>query len=197
MREMIGAGLLLMAAALPLGWKARLDDPAAKIDAVTVSAEKDALTFKTYSVAGIYYKPADKTAKNYEVSAAFSQLKPSEHAEGYGLFISGQDLDKDTQRYLYFLIRQDGKVSIRTRNGAATKPVVDWREAAPMKEPKGIKTSNTLLIRTAGDGVLFFIDDKQVYRMPRSQVGEDGVAGLRINHNLEVQVSKFTVKKLP
>ena len=196
MREMIGAGLLLMAAALPLGWKARLDDPAAKVDAVSIAAEKDAVTFKTGPVAGIYDKPGDKAEKNYEVSASFSQLKPSEHNEAYGLFFSGQDLDKDTQRYLYFLIRQDGMVSFRSRNGATTKPIVDWREAAPMKEPKGIKTSNTLLIRTSGNGVLFFIDDKQVYRMPRSQV-PDGIAGLRINHNLEVQVSKFTVKKLP
>lgn len=195
MREMIGAGLLLMAAALPLGWKARLDDPAAKLDAVTINAEKDALTFRS-GPAGIYYKPGDKAEKSYEVSASFSQLKPSEHAEGYGLFISGQDLDKDTQRYLYFLVRQDGMVSVRSRNGATTKPIVDWREAAPMKEPKGVKTSNTLLVRTVGDGVQFFINDKQVYRMPRSQV-PDGIAGLRINHNLEVQVSKFTVKKLP
>jgi len=45
--------------------------------------------------------------------------------------------------------------------------------------------------------VLFFINDKQVYRMPRAQVGGDGIAGLRINHNLDVQVSKFTVKKQP
>jgi hypothetical protein len=193
---MIGAALLLMAAALPIGWKARLDNPEAKIDAVSITAEKDAITFKTGGAAGIFYRPADKAEKSYEVSAAFSQLKPSEHLEAYGLFISGQDLEKDTQHYLYFLIRQDGKLSIRLRNGATTKPIVDWREAAPMKEPKGVKTSNTMVIRAVGDGVLFFIDEKQVYRMPRSQVGADGIAGLRINHNLEVQVSKFTVKKL-
>ena len=197
MRQIIGVVLLLSAAALPTGWKARLDDSSAKLDAAMFSEEKGALSFHTGPVAGIYYRPGDKAEKNYEVSAAFSQLKPSEHLEAYGLFISGQDLDKDTQRYLYFLVRQDGKLSIRSRNGATTKPIVDWREASPMKEPKGVKTSNTLLIRTAGDGVLFFINDKQVYRMPRAQVGADGIAGLRVNHNLDVQVSKFTVKKQP
>jgi len=196
MREMIGAGLLLMAAALPTGWKARLDNPEAKLDNAMFSEEKGALTFHTGPVAGIYYRPGDKAEKNYEISAAFSQLKPSEHAEGYGLFIAGHDLDKDTQSYLYFLVRQDGMVSFRSRNGATTKPIVDWRDAAPMKEPKGIKTSNTLVIRAVGSGVQFFINDKQVYRLPRSQV-TDGIAGLRINHNLDVQVNKFTIKKLP
>jgi hypothetical protein len=58
-------------------------------------------------------------------------------------------------------------VSFRSRNGATTKPIVDWREAAPMKEPKGIKTSNTLLISgRRATASCFFIDDKQVYRMP-------------------------------
>jgi len=194
---MIGAGLLLMAAALPTGWKARLDDPAAKIDAVTVTEEKDALTFKTGAVAGIYYKPEMKTEKNYELSATFSQLKPSTHAEGYGLFINGHDLDKDTQNYLYFLVRQDGKLSIRTRTGSTTKPLVDWRGASPMEEPKGIKTSNTLMIHASGNGLQFFINGLQVYRMPRTQAGEDGIAGVRINHNLDVQVSKVTLKKVP
>ena len=197
MRVMIGAVLLLWAAALPTGWKARLDNPEAKLDAAMFSEDKGALTFHTGPVAGIYYRPGDKAEKNYEVSAAFSQLKPSEHLEAYGLFISGQDLDKDTQQYLYFLVRQDGKLSIRSRHGATTKPIVDWREAAPMKEPKGVKTSNTLLIRATADGVLFFINDKQVYRMLRAQAGADGIAGLRINHNLDVQVDKFTVKKAP
>src|SRR5687768_12413684 len=43
--------------ALPDGWKARLDDVAAKPDAVRVAAEgKASLTF-TSGPAGIYYKP--------------------------------------------------------------------------------------------------------------------------------------------
>ena len=133
-----------------------------------------------------------KAGKNYELSAAFSQLKPSEHAEAYGLFITGQDLDKATQRYIYFLIRQDGKLSIRERNGATTKPLVDWREASPMEEPKGIKTSNTLMLRTAVRLRPLLHRRPQVYRMPRAQAGEDGIAGLRVNHSLEVQVSKFS-----
>jgi hypothetical protein len=33
--------------------------------------------------------------------------------------------------------------------------------------------------------------------MTRDQVGPDGLAGVRVNHNLNVQVSKLAIKKLP
>ena len=38
---------------------------------------------------------------------------------------------------------------------------------------------------------------KEVAKLTRAQAGGDGIAGLRINHNLHLQVSKFEVKKLP
>jgi hypothetical protein len=182
------------ASTLPEGWKARLDQPAAQLKDVTIEEKDHALTFAT-GPAGIFYKPDMKASGNYELSAAFSQLKTSEHAEGYGLFIGGTDLDKDTQRYTYFLVRQDGKFLIKSRDGAATKTIADWTDAPVMKEPKGVKTSNTLAIRGVGDLVLFVVDDKPLYKLSRAQAGGDGIAGLRINHSLNVQVSKLTLKK--
>src|ERR1051326_6713925 len=180
---------------LPDGWKARFDDSAAKAQDVVVDEKDGTLTFTT-GPAGIYYK-GDKAEKDFDFSATFSQLKPAAMAEAYGLFIAGQDLDKDTQRYTYFLIRQDGKYLIKTRNGASTKTVVDWTPAASMKEPKGVKTSNTLEIRATANSVQFVIDGKPVHAMTRDTVGPDGLAGIRVNHNLNLQVSKFEIKKLP
>jgi hypothetical protein len=180
---------------MPAGWKVRFDDPAAKPEQVIVEEKDGTLTFTT-GPAGIYYKPGMKAEKDYELTAAFSLLKPSEHPEAFGLFIAGQDLDKDTQRYTYFLVRQDGKFLIKSRNGAATKAIVDWTDAPAMKEPKGVKTSNTLQIRASGDAVRFYINDKQVHKLTRAQAGGDGIAGTRVNHNLNVQVGKLTLKKL-
>ncbi len=180
---------------MPDGWKVRFDDATAKPDAVIVDEKDGTLTFTT-GPAGIYYKPGMKAEKDYELTASFSQLKPSEHAEAYGLFIAGQDLDKDTQRYTYFLIRQDGKFLIKSRNGEATKAIVDWTAAPSMREPKGVKTSNTLQIRATGDAVRFYVNDKPVHKLTRAQAGGDGVAGVRVNHNLNLQVGKLTLKKL-
>jgi len=180
---------------LPDGWKVRFDDASAKPEQVVVDEKDKALTFTT-GPAGIYYN-GNKAEGDYDFSATFSQLKPTAMLEAYGLFIAGQDLDKDTQRYTYFLIRQDGKYLIKTRTGAATKTIVDWTAAPSMKEPKGVKTSNTLEIRATANSVQFVIDSKPVHAMTRDQVGPDGLAGVRVNHNLNVQISKFEIKKLP
>ena len=179
----------------PTGWKARFDDASAKPEDVIVDEKDGALTF-TSGPAAIYYK-GDKAEKDFDFSATFSQLKPTTMPEAYGLFTAGQDLDKDTQRYTYFLVRQDGKYTIKARNGSATKTIVDWTNAASMREPKGVKTSNTLEIRATANSVQFVVDSKPVHAMTRDQVGADGFAGVRINHNLNVQVSKLEIKKLP
>jgi len=183
---------------LPAGWQGRLDDAAAKLDGVTFLEEKGTLTITT-GPAGIYYKPDMKGSGNYEVRGTFSQKKPSAHPEAYGLIIGATDLDKETQRYTYFLIRQDGKFLIKGRDGATTKPIVDWTLAAPMKDASvakaGFKTSNELAIRVQGDKVSFLIGGTQVHELPRAQVNTDGIAGIRINHNLEVQVAGLDLKK--
>jgi hypothetical protein len=183
---------------LPEGWHARLDDPSAKLESVAVKAEKNTVTFTT-GPAGIYYKPTTKGTGNYEVVGTFSQKKPSVHPEAYGLFIGGSDLDKEAQHYTYFLIRQDGKYLIKSRDGSATKPIVDWTTAAPMKDASvakaGFKTSNELAIRVQGEKVTFLIGGTAVHELPRAQVATDGISGIRINHNLDVQVTGFDLKK--
>src|SRR5258708_144224 len=77
------------------GWKGRLDSPEAKMESCGVANEGPTMKFTTGpDAAGICYKPNMKAKDNYEVSASFSQLKPSQHPETYGLFIGGTDLDK-------------------------------------------------------------------------------------------------------
>jgi hypothetical protein len=181
---------------MPDGWKARFDKPDAKPETVKVVAEKDALEFQT-GPAGIYYRPDMKAQGDYEVSASFSQLEPAQFPEEFGLIIAGADLDKDTEHYTCLLVRQDARFSIQKRTGTSTRAAVAWRPVPAMKEPKGVKTTNTLIVRAHGNNVRFFIGDKEVAKLTRAQVGGDGIAGLRINHNLHLQVSKFEVKKLP
>jgi hypothetical protein len=94
-------------------------------------------------------------------------------------------------------VRADGKYRIVSVDGARQKAIVDWTTAAPMMEPKGAKTSNTLTIRALQDGLHFLINDKELHQMPRLEAGEDGVAGVRVGPGLSVQVSKLDVKKFP
>ena len=181
---------------LPEGWKARLDEAAAKPDSAVVTAEKDSLTIATGS-AGIFYKPDMKAEKDYEVTAAFSQLEPSTPPQGYGLFIAGIDLDKDVPRYTALLVRGDGKFQIIARNGDRTRTIVPWRVARQMSDPKGVKTSNTLTIRAMRGAVHFLVGEREVHQMTRARAGGDGLAGVRLGKGLKVQVDKLTVKKFP
>ena len=115
------------AGAMPAGWKARLDDANAKPDSVTVAAEQDSFTITT-GPAGIFYKPEMKAEKDYQLTATFSQLKPTVPPQAYGLFVAGAELEKDVPRYTALLIRADGKYHIVSLFVARTTPIVDWTE---------------------------------------------------------------------
>lgn len=179
---------------IPDGWKVHFDDAAAKPDQVIVEEKENAVTFTT-GPAAIYYKPGTKATGDYDLSAVVSQIKTTVRPEGYGLFIAGTDLDKDTLRYTFFLVRQDGKYLIAARDSGDVKTLVNWTAAPPMHEPNGMKTSNTLVIRATGNDVRFFIDGKQVTKLTRTEVGGDGIAGVRIGTDLNVQVTRLTLKK--
>lgn len=182
--------------AMPADWKTRLDDVNAKPDSVKVAAEQDSLTITT-GPAGIFYKPGMKAEKDYQLTATFSQLKPTVPPQPYGLFVAGADLEKNVPRYTALLIRADGKYQIVSRNGARTTTIVAWTVAPQMADPKGVKTSNMLSIRGLQGAVHFFVGEKEVHQMPRAKAGPDGIAGVRVGPKLSVQVNDLSVKKFP
>jgi hypothetical protein len=179
---------------LPPGWSARLDNGSTKPDGVKISPVAGGLHFQS-GPAGIYYKPADKASGAYTVSASFTQLEPSAHPEAYGLFIGGADLAGADQKYTYFLVRQDGKVLVKRRAGATTPTVMNWTEnAAVKKAAAGGKMTNALSIDVGKDRVRFLVNGTEVGSAAPDQIDTNGIAGVRVNHNLNVQVENFTVK---
>jgi hypothetical protein len=180
--------------ALPAGWAARLDNGSAKIDGVQVMAMGAGLHFVT-GPAGIYYRPADTRTGAYEVHATFTQLQASAHPEAYGLFIGGSALDGARQQYSYFEIRQDGQFLVKRRAGDSTPTVADWTASPAVKKTDAsTRGVNALSIVVAADKVRFLSNGTEVASVPAAQLDVAGVAGLRINHNLSVQVDGFGVK---
>jgi len=187
-KKMAGPGTL------PSGWKGRLDSGDKTLAGVKASQMGGGVHFMT-GPAGIYYKPADKGTGAYETHATFTQMEPAAHPEAYGLFIGGANLDAAGQKYTYFIVRQDGKYMIKRRAGADTPTVVDWTDSAAIKKPDSSgKMSNTLAIEVGKDKVRFLVNGTEVSTAPAAQVDTAGIAGLRINHNLNVHVEGFTVK---
>jgi hypothetical protein len=182
--------------ALPAGWSARTDRNAPMTN---VKFEKMGPTglHVTTGPAVILWREADKGAGGFHAEATFTQTKAPAHPEAYGLFLAGKDLNEAGQYYTYFIVRQDGKFMIRTRDGAGTKDVQAWTDnAALVKAGADGKATNKLEILVGKDKVTFSANGKEVYSMPAAAGAMDGIVGLRVNHNLDVHIEKFGVHKM-
>jgi len=180
---------------LPAGWQMRLDTAQAKPDAVRFSTMGSGFHVMT-GPAAIFYRPSDTPRSGtYQVQATFTQMEPTAHGEAYGLFIGGSDLQGAGQKYTYFLIRQDGQFLVKRRAGAQTPSVTDWTANAAVKKTEGAtKGINTLAIAVTPDKVRFLVNGTEVSSAATSQVDATGIAGLRVNHNLNVHIEGFGVK---
>ena len=179
---------------LPAGWQARLDNAGAQLEGVKFEPTAGGFHV-TSGPAGIYYRGDQKATGTYETRATFTQLEPAAHPEAYGLFIGGADLQGDAQKYTYFLIRQDGKFLIKKRDGAATPNVMSWTDHAAIKKADASgKMTNALSVEVGADKVRFLVNGTEVASQPKAQIETNGIAGLRVNHNLNVQVDGFAVK---
>jgi hypothetical protein len=182
---------------LPAGWDARFDHPSAKVSDVQFNVNGNEFQFVS-GPAAVYFNNNDIMNGNFEAEGVFFQNKASKHPEAYGIFFGGKDLKAKDQHYYYFLVRQDGKYLIKSRDADKTNLIVDWKanDAVKAKDKNG-QTKNTLKIQVDNDAVNFFVNGKQVDTLPKSKfTSTDGQVGLRINHNLNVEVSDFSVKKM-
>lgn len=186
---------------LPAGWMMRFDPsrpgtPTPDAKEVSMVTMGDGFHFKS-GPAAIYYNPKDMGKGEFSVSATFSQAKSMQH-EAYGIFIGGANLQDTTQSYLYFVIKPfDGTYLVKRRESNArpanVPAVVD---AAVVKDdPTDGHATNTLTIHVAKDTVHFIVNGKLVKAMPKAGLVTDGQVGVRINHNLDVHMSGFAVKK--
>jgi len=159
----------------------------------------------TAGPAAIYWSAENSVdGGNYTVAATFSQTKASAHPEAYGLFLGGQNLEAPNQSYLYFVVRQDGKFLVNHRADDSTvHKIIDWtaHEAVKPMDEAG-KATNALSIVVEGDKLSFRANGTEVASLPRATVdgggensGTKGIAGIRVNHNLDVHIDGFAVTK--
>ncbi len=185
------------------GWTGRVDPQAAK-QGKKISDDKLVSMGTGFHVtsgpAAIYWNPAKTASGNYTVTGSFTQTKAPAHPEAYGLFIGGKKLEAPDQSYAYFVVRQDGKYLINHRaNDSTVHKLVDWT-ANPAVKPADAngKATNKLSIVVGPDKVSFLANDVEVNSLPRAQLdgmgqGTSGIAGVRVNHNLDVHIDGFAV----
>jgi hypothetical protein len=150
----------------------------------------------TTGPAHVIYAAKDSASGRYTATATFDQLEAPRHPEAFGIFIGGRNLDQPSQQYTYFVVRGTGEYLVRVRDGDQTRDVLNWRGGAnvPKADSAG-KATYKLAAQVVGDSVRFMINDKRVAAVAKSGVPTDGIAGLRVNHNLHVMTGPVAITK--
>ena len=183
---------------LPDGYALRLDRPNRDPREFVATSDDGGLRVRT-GPAGIIYRPDQlASAARYTARARFTEIEaPIGHREGFGLFIGGQDLEDDRQRYIYFLVRGDGRYLIKRRDGASTVEITkgwEWSAAVRVPSSEARDVTNELAITVDGDRVRFSCNGEPVADIPIGDPSTQGVVGVRVNHNLEVHVQDLQVE---
>ena len=199
---------LIAALAVPLaaqtsdGWKVRIDKSTNASDPDDSPELKFMVMGKGFHVtggpAGTFWNPANTATGNYTVRATFNLLKPSGHTNYYGLVFGGSDLDGPNQRYLYFVVAQNGTFQVRQRNGEQAQTIQGRMPHEAIKEPGSDgRSTNVLEVRVSGDTITYVANGTVVHTTPKSGATAmtDGIAGFRVNHLLDVHVENFQIQK--
>jgi len=176
----------------PAGWKVRFDRPESPDSALFFVTMEPGWHITT-GPAGILYDPARRASGNYMIECeAF--LFPGERLEGFGLFFGGQNLDGPEQSYSYFLIRKDGKFLVKQRTGSSTSELIPWTEhGAIVKQEGSEQAKNVLAVDVAASEVSFLVNGQVVATLPRPNLETEGNVGLRVNHRLNLHVTRLDV----
>ena len=186
----------------PQGWKMRVDrstaasDPDAPGDIkfVTMGSGFHA----TNPQAAVYWNPANTATGDYTLKGTVTLMKPSGHTNYYGLVFGGSGLEGAQQRYLYFVVAQNGTWLIKRRDGDSTSIVSPKTPNDAVKKPDASgKSTNALEVRVGADKIDFVVNGEVVHSEPKSgaMANTDGSYGIRVNHLLEVQVDGLAVSK--
>ena len=205
MRKMLIATAAFAVIAVPLvagaqgvqaeGWEARLDFEA-DIDSVLGFMNMGSGVHVTTTGVGfaIFWQPESTAEGNFSISATFTQMERSGHANAYGLFWGGSDLQGPNQQYSYFMLRQGGEFLIRKRMGEDLPILVEWtaNDAINDLNDRGSST-NSLTVEADDETVRFLVNGTEVATQPRSAVDTDGITGLRVTHLLNVHIDDLSL----
>jgi len=184
----------------PTDWKWRTDAPA------TVSEAGSGLTADQWYYVGmppgwhvttspgvLLYHPAHEGRGNFSIRSEVF-LFPGDNQEEYGLFIGGRALEQGSAvpAYTAFVVRRDGSAAILKRSGTATTTLVDWKTTTAVVPQAGKDAmKNALTVDVGAADVVFSANDKEIARVPRTDVMTDGAVGFRIGKSLNMHITTF------
>ena len=184
----------------PDGWMTRFDDPGASEADVDMFVEMPPGWHVTTGPAGIFYHSENTTSGEFRAEMEVFLFDPQGRREAFGIFVGGSNLQDADQKYTYFLLRDGGQYIIKKRVGTEAPTVQPWTNHNSVRsyEDRGDEASikNVLVVEAGAEEVRFLVNDSEVAKVPRGEVELDGIFGFRVNHGLNVHISKLEVRPL-
>jgi hypothetical protein len=181
----------------PEGWHVRFDSPTASEADLKMFVEMPPGWHLTSGPAAVYWGPDSLADGDFRIEMDVFLFEPEEHREAFGLFFGGAALETERVSYSYFLIRDGGQFTVRRRDGGETVTLLPWtrHDAIRSYADRGVDTSveNLLAVDTGHDTVRFFVNEREVASLPRADLTVSGTYGFRVNHRLNLHISRLSL----
>lgn len=153
----------------------------------------DAVTVETGPHTLLWPADAAELAPPYTVRATLLKRAGRIH-EGYGLFFGGSQIEgaEEAQAYSYFLVRGDGSFLVKRREGPDTPTLRDWtRHPRINRDANGATRPNELEVQVRPDTAVFLVNGAEVARVPTDSLSASGGAGVRVAHDVVLEIGSF------
>jgi hypothetical protein len=188
------------------GWQGRPDAGTGVVNDASLDVKGSDIEIHT-GPAMLYWNPANKGTGDFTVTATFTEPKymsSNDHPHPYGVFIGGSNLDNDKATALYcaaygrgtFIVRGFGPAPFQVNGRGAANDAV--HKAAG----RGEQVEQTIAMSVKGDSVTCSVNGTVVGTYPKTDVvgagkltSTDGIVGIRVAHNVDVNVKDFKVTK--
>ena len=197
----VGLLAVPVAAQAPDGWMVRVDRSQNAQD----PDDTENLSFMTMGSgfhvtggpAGTFWNDANTGSGDFTLSGNFRLMKPSGHTNYYGLIFGGSNLGAANQTYIYFLVGQNGNYLVKHRVGDEVHDIQARTAHDAVNQPGADgQSTNALEVRVAGNTISYVVNGQVVHTTPKTGMSAmtDGLAGIRINHQLDVHVDGFELQ---
>ncbi len=184
----------------PEGWKVRFDRAGSTEAELEMFVSMPPGWHITTGPAGIFWDPALTASGRFRAEMEVFLFDPQGRREAFGIFFGGKDLEGPGQEYAYFLLREGGEFIVKRRHGAETPTLVDWTAhgaiASWADRGDAVTAKNVLTVEADAETVRFLVNGQKVAELPRAQLPVEGVVGIRVNHALNLHVSRLEVAPL-
>ena len=185
----------------PDDWQVRFDEPGASEEQLEMFVSMPPGWHVTSGPAAIYWGPEMEASGEFRIEMEVFLFEPQGMMrEAFGFFAGGLGLDGDDIEYTYFLIRDGGEFIVKRREGPDAPTILPWTGHEAIlgwaDRGDGATAKNILAAEADVDEVRFFVNDAQVAALPRSEVAMDGMYGFRVNHMLNLHISRLEAMPL-